>query len=104
MHEFRIATQIVEQAKKAGAKRKLHFEVGELAEIEPREIMEALMNMTDWKVFVSPKKGKIFCDCSYSGPAKILDRGHGYCLYVCPKCGNKPKMVEGDKIKIKGVE
>jgi len=36
--------------------------------------------------------------------ARILDKGHGYCLFNCPKCEGKPEILQGGEIKIVGVE
>lgn len=50
------------------------------------------------------KQSKVRCSCGYEGRAAIIDRGHGYCLFNCPECGEKPKVLEGGEIKIVEVE
>jgi Zn finger protein HypA/HybF involved in hydrogenase expression len=56
---------------------------------------------------VDLRKSKIKCKCGYIGRAKILDRGHGYCVWNCPKCGLSGKNVrvlDGGEIKVTEIE
>ena len=103
MHETIIAKRILEEAKEAGAKKALEVEVGELSEVTSEEVEEALKNMTRWKVKVAFKRSSVSCKCGYQGPAHIVEKGHGYCVFDCPKCGKKPAVLEGGEIKITGI-
>ena len=100
MHEVNIAKRIIEEAKKLGAKNSLTVEVGELCDFFPAEIKETLERLTNWKVSVKEGKSYVECSCGYRGRAKILTKEHGFVLYVCPKCNSKPKVVEGNDVKI----
>jgi len=100
MHEQRIVHKIIEEAEKQGKVSSLVLEVGELNEITPEELGEHLKEHVSWKINVKERKSKIECKCSYRGRAEILDRGHDYCLFRCPKCHNKPRVIEGGEIKI----
>ena len=104
MHETIICKKIIEQAKKAGCSKSVHVEVGELTELSPEEVEETLKHMAEWNVKVSFQKSEVKCNCSYAGEAKIIDKGHGYCYFKCPKCGENPKVLKGGEIKIIGVE
>lgn len=105
MHETAIANKIITEARKQ--KTKISFlgvEVGELAEVEAHEIEEALKNLTKWSIKVNEKESKIKCSCGYEGRANIIDRGHGYCIFNCPKCENKPNVLDGRDIRIIKIE
>ena len=104
MHETVIVNKIIEEAKKLGNIKEITVEVGELCGITPEEVEETLKKMTDWKVKTNFKESRIKCQCGYEGTAKIIEKGHGYCLFNCPKCGKKPEVIEGGEIKIKSVE
>ena len=103
MHEAVIANKIIQEAKKQGAEKELSLEVGELCEIEAHELEEALENLVPWKLNVQERKSKIECACGYAGRARIIDKGHGYCVFNCPNCNKKPNVLEGGEIKIIGV-
>jgi len=100
MHETVIVGKIINEAKKLGEIKAIHIEVGELCELTPHEVEETLKNMTDWTITVTPKQNRISCSCGYKGKAKIIERGHGFCLFACPKCKGKPTVIEGGEIKI----
>jgi len=105
MHETIIAGKIIEEAEKLGVKKQIEIECGELGDLSKEELKEALKEMSDFKIKVTGKVSMIKCSCGYEGRAKIVDRGHGYCLYNCPECENKkPEVIEGGEIKIIGVE
>ena len=53
---------------------------------------------------VKEEKAEVECKCGYIGEAKILERGHDTCLFVCRKCGEVPKILKGDKIKLISVD
>ena len=105
MHNHKIIQKIIEEAKRQGAEGKIVLEVGEISEFEGGEIAEEAGEHTGWDVEIISKESKIECSCGYSGRARILDRGHGYCIFDCPVCGNKKvKILEGAEIKLMGVE
>lgn len=107
MHEIAFADKVLREAEKAGATRYLSVEVGELCEIEADELEEAFENLVDWKLNITERKSKISCQCGYVGEARIVDRGHGYCVWNCPSCGLSGKninVLEGGEIKIVEVE
>ncbi|MBU0760130.1 MAG: hydrogenase maturation nickel metallochaperone HypA [Nanoarchaeota archaeon] len=107
MHEIAVANRIIEEAKRQKEDvRALKVEVGELAEISAKEVEEALKQMVDWEVEVGFVESKIKCSCGFEGRARIVDRGHGYCVFNCPDCGASGKsmsVLEGGEIKIVGV-
>lgn len=133
MHEINIAERVFREARKAGAMRFLKVEVGELCEITVEELEEGLRKVTSptvveslkdyggtvlqnfsgeldieggWDFKVDFVESKIKCKCGYEGRAKILDRGHGYCLFSCARCGETSgiEVLEGGVIKVVGVE
>lgn len=105
MHNHKIIEKIIEEAERQGALSKIALDVGEISEFEGGEIAEEIEEHTGWDVEISDKESKIECGCRYAGRARILDRGHGYCIFDCPVCGNKKvKILEGAEIKLRGVE
>lgn len=134
MHEINIADRVFREAKKAGASKFLKVEVGELCEITKEELENGLKSVTgpavveslqdfggtvlqksgevfeldsEWKFEVDFVESEILCVCGYAGRAEIMDRGHGYCLYGCPQCGETGGNVEvlkGGEIKVVEVE
>lgn len=104
MHETIIANRIIEEAKKSGASKSFTLEVGELAELTAEEIKDALTNITNLSIDIIKIKSLVECECGYTGKANILERGHGYCYYNCPKCSKNPKIIMGGEIKITKIE
>ena len=104
MHEIAIAEKVIREAEAQGAQIAIKIEVGELAEITAEELEEALVQMTDMKPIIEKVQSRIKCKCGYEGKAQILDRGHGYCIFKCPECDNKPEVIAGGEIRITGVE
>ena len=105
MHNHKIIQKIIEEAKRQGAEGKIVLEVGEISEFEGGEIAQEVEEHSGWDVEIISKESKIECSCGYSGRARILDRGHGYCIFDCPVCENKKvKILEGAEIKLMGVE
>lgn len=101
MYEIGLASKLIDEAIRQNENvKELKLEVGELAEVDAADLEKALKQMVDWKVDVEPKKSKVKCECGYSGEARIVERGNGYCIYNCPKCGHKPFILEGGDIRI----
>lgn len=103
MHEITIANKIIQEIKKQGARKSIKLEVGELSNIGKDELEETLNKLTKLEIKVINKKSKIKCNCGYIGKARIIEKEHDYCIFNCPKCGNKPEVLEGGEIKIIGV-
>ena len=104
MHEIKIAQKIIKEAKKQGVKQEIEIEVGELSDIASDELKEALAGLIRWKITAVERKSKVQCACGYVGRAEIIDRGHDYCIFKCPQCGNNPNVLEGGEIKLIGVK
>jgi len=104
MHETIIASSIIDEAKKQGNVKAVTIEVGDLAHLPSKELEECLKNLVEWKITINEKKAKVKCNCGYEGEPKIIEKGHDSTVFQCPKCGNTPEVLEGDKIIIKEVE
>lgn len=100
MHETAITKKIIDEAGKHGKVKSIFIEVGELAEIKAEDLEHHLSSVVDWNIEVKEKKARAECGCGFKGNPKILERGHDFCIFECPDCGNVPKVIEGDKIKI----
>ncbi len=106
MHETVYANKVIEEGKKLGVDREIEIEVGELCDITDIELKEAIESMIDWAVYSREVESRVQCACGYEGKAHIIDKGHGYCYFECPRCkamGKDLKIVEGGEIKIVGV-
>jgi len=103
MHETRVVERILQEAMRAGASREIRIEVGELSGLTPEEIADGLES-SGFRARVSLERNKIKCECGFRGSAKILERGHGYCLFQCPECGKRPEVLKGGEIRITGVD
>lgn len=106
MHDTVIASSIMKFAQRRAGKRKVKsvaLDVGELAPVEAQEIAQTLKTITGWKVEARPVKAFVACSCTYKGAPKILERGHDFVLFECPKCGNVPEIREGGEIRVKEV-
>jgi len=104
MHDSIIARQIIDQAKKHGKVKSITIEVGELASLTAHDLEHVMEAMADCKVNVLEMPAEVRCVCGYSGRPKILERGHDIVMFVCPKCGNVPEVISGDKITLKKIE
>lgn len=104
MHDSVIARQIIEQAKKHGKVKSITIEVGELASLTAHDLEHVMEAMTDCRINVTELPAKVKCACGYTGRPKILERGHDIVMFVCPRCGNVPDVLSGDKITLKKVE
>jgi len=104
MHETIIANDIIKQAEKQGKVLSITVEVGDLAHLPSHELEECLKSLVNWKVNIIEKKATIKCSCGYKGEPKILSKGHDSTVFVCPKCENIPKILDGNQIILKDVE
>lgn len=103
MHEKTIANGIITEASKHGDVKAITIEVGDLAHLTAEELKEAMSDLVKWKIKIIKKKAIVECSCGYRGEPKIVEKRHGYVLFVCPVCGAVPKVVEGGDIVIKEV-
>lgn len=107
MHETVICNKIKQDVLKLAAGKKVNsvvLGVGELAALPPDEIEHHLQDIVDFKVKVKTIKAVANCVCGFKGHPEILERGHDYCIYTCPKCGIAPKLSAGDEIKIREIK
>ncbi|MBU0977146.1 MAG: hydrogenase maturation nickel metallochaperone HypA [Nanoarchaeota archaeon] len=136
MHEINIADRVLREARKAGATHFLRVEIGELCEVTKEELEEGLHKVMapvvveslrdfggtvlqssafveeledqKWECAVDFVESRVRCEkCGFEGRAKISDRGHGYCLWECLRCGKSGKDVEvlaGGEIRVVEVE
>ena len=79
-------------------------EVGELGPLPAKDLETTLKTIVKWDVEVRERKGLVKCECGFQGHPKILERGHDFCLFECPECGNVPTAVEGKDIRLISVE
>ena len=104
MHDEAFTNAIIEEANKHGNVYEVHLEIGELAKITPKHLQKHLQEKTHWRILVFEKESKVGCLCGYTGRAKVMERGHDYVLYTCPKCHGQPAVLEGDQVVIKEVK
>ncbi len=108
MHEISICQRILEESKKAGAKKSISIEVGELAVLSGNEIISTIKDLDPkMRVEIKEIKNKILCPkCNSENQANILEKGHGYSIYECSSCQNKKdlKILQGGEIRIVEVE
>lgn len=105
MHEIIFAKNIINQIPESDKDKvqSIEIEVGELAEVTPEELKQALEQLTAWQVTVKPMPSGVKCQCGYSGKANIKERGHHVVIYNCPSCGIVPRVIVGQDIKLKRV-
>jgi Zn finger protein HypA/HybF involved in hydrogenase expression len=104
MHDTLISRDIIGAAQKQGKVKAITVEVGELGHVPAAELAETLRTMVPgWKVKITHKAANAKCICGFTGKPKILEHTHGHSVYVCPKCGNVPELLEGQDIVLKQV-
>lgn len=105
MHDTLISRDIIEAAQKQGKVKSITVEVGDLGHLPLDELKVTLEQLVpDWNVTMVSKKSKVKCTCGYFGEPNILEHKHGHSVYICPKCGDVPDIVEGADIVLKEVE
>ena len=119
MHEFSMATQIVEnvleEAKRNGAKKvaEVHLAIGKMTFLGIDQIRFSYgvlvkdTIMEHAKLIIEEQDGVIQCDsCGFKGAIPIED-DPAYHIPVptlkCPKCGKQAKIVEGKECTIKSI-
>ncbi len=100
MHEHTFIQAIIKPIKDKEKVDSIEIDLGELVGIELDHLHEHLIEETGWKVKINEIKSNVKCQCGYLGPTKIIERLHDLVIFSCPKCGKKPEVLEGDKIKI----
>lgn len=105
MHDTLISKDIIQAAEAQGTVKSITVEVGDLGHLPLEELRETLCSMVpDWEVNLVPKKAVVKCACGYRGEPNIIEHKHGHSIYVCPKCGLVPEVLEGADIILKEVE
>lgn len=79
------------------------LELGELVAIEKEDLLDALKNLSKISFSIESKASFVKCACGYSGSARIRERLHDFVIFDCPKCGNVPEVIFGDRIEIKKI-
>ena len=103
MHEVNLVRQIIERVEDREVKT-IEIEVGELMDHSVEDIKKTLESMSGWTVIARERKGLVECDCGFKGHPKILEKSHGVILYVCPECEKRPRVLDGDGVRIVKVE
>lgn len=103
MHEINVAKKILEEIGDKKIKT-VWLEVGELCDFFPEELRHTLEKIGGIKVKIRIKSARVRCSCGYEGKPEIVEKTHGLVLYSCPKCKKKPKVIEGEEVKILKVE
>ena len=119
MHEFTMATQIIEsvleEAKRHDAKKvaEVHLVIGKLTFLGVEQIRfsyDILVKdtiMKDSKLIIKEQDGAIECpSCGFKGAVPIED-DPAYHVPVptlkCPKCGEATKIIEGKECTIESI-
>jgi Zn finger protein HypA/HybF involved in hydrogenase expression len=104
MHEHKIAHEIIEKAKAEGKVTKITVSCGALAHLPAKDLENVLKDHADFEVEVIETPAKVKCECGFVGKPKIEMHSHDINVFFCPKCGNVPKVLEGEDIILKRVE
>jgi len=103
MHEHSFIQAILGNIDNIEKVKAIKLEVGELAGIEPDHLVEHLKEKVDFIVTSTTTPSSVQCTCGFAGPAKIRQRLHDMVIFECPECGQIPKVLEGNNIKITNV-
>ncbi|NOZ80450.1 MAG: hydrogenase maturation nickel metallochaperone HypA [DPANN group archaeon] len=104
MHEIAFAEKIIKEARKYGDVEAIHLEIGELAHVPGKDLVEALRKMVSWRIEWHEVPAKATCSCGFIGHPTILERGHDHFLIECPECKSMPDLISGTDIRIQSVE
>jgi len=107
MHEYGIAYDIVETARRAAVEHharsisKVCVDVGEISMINPEQVEFLFQAIIEDEPYFSGTKlvctvipPETRCDCGYVGNE----------IYVCPKCGALPTIERGKEIVVTNIE
>ncbi len=108
MHEFAIANDIIQTAKKSanGKIKSIAVEVGDLAHLPADELEHALSGLVKWDIKIIKKRGLVKCECGFEGEPEIVEKAHAYTRFRCPECKKElgeNNIIDGDKIILKEV-
>ena len=108
MHEHTLAMNILKTAHDAAKGQKILkivLEIGEIADIPPQELVDAIKHIVKYDVEYAESESKIKCSCGYIGRSRILEKKHAATIFVCPECNNSnPEVLTGKDIIIKEIE
>lgn len=107
MHEYSIAYDIYATARRAALEngativKKIHVDVGEMTMVNPEQVRflfgtfgEEDPMFRDTDLAYRTVKPRVRCRCGYEGSE----------IYVCPRCGSLPEIVEGREITVTNIE
>lgn len=107
MHELSIAYDIFATAKRAAVEHgaaqvtKVAVELGELTMVNPEQVEFLFSTFCEEDPAFSGTvleyrtvRPKVRCRCGYEGDE----------LYVCPRCGSLPEIIEGREIVVTNIE
>jgi len=100
MHEHTFIQSILDNIKDQQKVIAITLEIGELAGIEPEHLSSHIKQQTDWNIKTTTSPALVKCECGYKGKPKITQKIHDLIIFECPMCGQLPKVIKGDKIKI----
>jgi hydrogenase nickel incorporation protein HypA/HybF len=107
MHEYSIAYDIYATARRAAVDhqatrvKKVFVDVGEMTMVNPEQVKflfgtfgeeDALFKETELEY--RTVKPVVQCSCGYEGTE----------IYICPRCGALPQIVEGREIMVTNIE
>ncbi|WP_136688531.1 hydrogenase maturation nickel metallochaperone HypA/HybF [Halorhabdus amylolytica] len=117
MHEFSIATQVLEAAREAAADHgKDTFEgisvsVGEASHVNPDQLetcLDAAADSTVGKdeldIEIETEPAYAECDCGWSGEPETIDRALAYAPNLtCPECDERLELQAGNECRLMSV-
>ncbi|WP_181685465.1 hydrogenase maturation nickel metallochaperone HypA/HybF [Halorhabdus salina] len=117
MHEFSIATQVLEAAREAAADHGedtfegITVSVGEASHVNPDQLetcLEAAADSTvgedDLTITVETESAYAECDCGWSGEPETIDRALAYAPdLTCPDCEDRLELATGNECRLMSV-
>ncbi|QGN06047.1 hydrogenase maturation nickel metallochaperone HypA [Halorhabdus sp. CBA1104] len=117
MHEFSIATQVLDAAREAAADHGAEtFEgitvsVGEASHVNPDQLgtcLDAAADSTvgeaDLDIEIETVAPHAECDCGWSGEPETVDRALAYAPdLTCPECDQRIELAAGNECKLMSV-
>lgn len=113
MHEFSIASQILDNARQhveendATRVEHLEIEVGEASHVNPEQLdtcMEAAKTNTvaeDATVVIETATPYAECDCGWNGEPEVAENALVYAPDLnCPECGERMELSGGDSCRL----
>mgnify|MGYP000436380542 CR=1 FL=1 len=117
MHEFSIATQVLEAAREAAADHGsdtfegITVSVGDASHVNPNQLetcLEAAADSTigdgELDIEVETEPAYAECDCGWSGEPETIDRALAYAPdLTCPECDERIELAAGNECKLMSV-